>query len=141
VSADCVAMAASASCTWCVLGERMRLVCGTEVATWHARLAEGTKGISPRALRVPAPSSDFCLGEAEEGGQRRGMTGGFHSSVRQAEMDGVLARLAHVRAGASGVRSRLGRELGQLAELGRLVLGRCYAAWAGLAGRLGRPAW
>jgi hypothetical protein len=38
----------------------------------HARRAHETSvrdwgcGISPRALRVPAPSSDFSLGEAEE---------------------------------------------------------------------------
>jgi hypothetical protein len=141
VSADCAAMAASASRARCVLGERKRLACGTGVVAWRARLAEGTKGISPRALRVPAPSSDFRLGEAEEERHRRGMTGGFHSSVRQEETYGVLAGPAHARTGASGVRSRLSRELGQLAELGQLVLGRCCAAWAGLAGRLGRPAW
>jgi hypothetical protein len=90
VSTDFVAMAASASRARCVLGERKRLACRTEIVAWCARLAEGTKGISPRVLHVPAPSSDFCLGEAEEGGQRRGMMGGFHSSVRQEEMDGVL---------------------------------------------------
>jgi hypothetical protein len=122
VSADCAAMAASTSRARCMLGERMTLACGTRVAAWRARLAEGTKGISPCALCVPAPSSDFRLGEAEEGGQRRGMTGGFHSSVRQEEMDRVLAGLAHARAGASDVRSSLSCELGQLAELGRLVL-------------------
>jgi hypothetical protein len=92
VSTDFAAMAASASRARCVLGERKRLACGTGIVAWRARLAEGTKGISPHALRVPAPSSDFCLGEVEEGEQRRGMTGGFHSSVRQEEMDRVLAR-------------------------------------------------
>jgi hypothetical protein len=89
VSTDFAAMATSASCARCVLGERKRLACETEIVAWCARL---TKGISPRALHVPAPSSDFHLGEAEEGGQRRGMMGLFHSSVRQEEMDGVLAR-------------------------------------------------
>jgi hypothetical protein len=67
VSTDFAAMAASASPARCVLGERKRLVCGTGIVAWRARLGEGTKGISPHALRVPAPSSDFCLGEAEEG--------------------------------------------------------------------------
>jgi hypothetical protein len=82
VSTDFAAMAASASCARCVLGEHKQLACGTGIVAWCAQLAEGTKGISPRALHVPAPSSDFRLGEAEEGEQRRGMTGGFHSFVR-----------------------------------------------------------
>jgi hypothetical protein len=70
VSADCVAMVALASCAWCVLGERMRLACRTGVAAWRARLVEGTKGISPRALRVPTPSSNLRLGKAEEPDER-----------------------------------------------------------------------
>jgi hypothetical protein len=51
-------------------GARVSLACGTGVAAWRARLAEGTKGISPRVLRVPAPSSDFRLGKAEEPDER-----------------------------------------------------------------------
>jgi hypothetical protein len=70
VSADCASMAASASRVRSVLGEHMRLACRTGVAAWHARLAVGTKGISPHALRVPAPSSVLRLGEAEEPNQQ-----------------------------------------------------------------------
>jgi hypothetical protein len=71
VSADCAAMAASASRARCMLGEHMRLACGTGVVAWRARLAEGTKGISPRTLRVPAPSFDFRLGKAKEPDERK----------------------------------------------------------------------
>jgi hypothetical protein len=53
-----------------MLGERMRLACGTRVVAWRTWLAEGTKGISPRVLCVPAPSSDFSLGEVEEPDER-----------------------------------------------------------------------
>jgi hypothetical protein len=37
---------------------------------WRARLAEGAKGISSHALRVPTPPSDFRLGKAEESDER-----------------------------------------------------------------------
>jgi hypothetical protein len=53
VSADFAAMAASASRAWCVFGEGKRLACGAGLVAWRSRLAEGAKGIFPRALRVP----------------------------------------------------------------------------------------
>jgi hypothetical protein len=56
VSADFVAMAASASRARCMFGECKRLACGTKIVAWHAQLVEGAKGIFPRTLRVPAPS-------------------------------------------------------------------------------------
>jgi hypothetical protein len=67
----------------------------------------------------------------EHGGiGRKAMTPGSLRSVAVARR--FLAGLAHARVGASGVLSRLGHELGQLAELGRLL---CDLGW------LGWPAW
>jgi hypothetical protein len=70
VSADFAAMVASASRAQCVLSGRKQLASRTGVVAWHTRLAEGAEGISPCALRVSGPPSDFCLGEAGESDKR-----------------------------------------------------------------------
>jgi hypothetical protein len=58
------------------------------------------------------------------------MTPGSLCSVAVARR--FLAGPAHARAGASSVPSRLGHELGQLAELGRLLSDLGWLGW---------PAW
>jgi hypothetical protein len=70
VSADFVAMAASASRARCVFGECKRLACGVRLVAWHSRLAEGAKGIFPRALRAPAPSPISVWAKTEEPDKR-----------------------------------------------------------------------
>jgi hypothetical protein len=93
VSADFTAMAASASCAQCVLGERKRLASGTRVVAWRAWLAEGAEGISPRALRVYAPPSDFCLIKVEESDKQEEGDEPWGPSVSDAR-ESVVGRVA-----------------------------------------------
>jgi hypothetical protein len=93
VSTDFTAMAASASRAQCVLGERKRLASGTRVVAWRARLAEGAEGISHRTLRVPAPPSNFYLGEVEESDEwEEGDEPWAHRSATQGRAQRVALR-------------------------------------------------
>jgi hypothetical protein len=127
VSADFAAMAALASRAQCVLGERKRLACGTGVVAWHARLAEGAEGISPRALRVPAsPPISVWAKQRNRSSGRKGMSRGACRSATQ----GRARRVALWRLDGPG----------QLRPVGRWRLsGAAAQGWAGL-GWVGRLA-